>query len=479
MENPRMLLARSLPHLIKIGGTTEPSVSGERLCASYMHLWPDFLAQVRAACNSLSFTSDISLTDSPEGDFYFVGSGVGLTTRFTRHISDPVAKALSVSNLPLKFGDIQAIKETPIVIPDITLAIFDTGVPLSSHTATLIAAGELKTWWTVDLEEFTVRSDLETRTYLEPYIGQVVSYMRRFHLRYGFLSTYKSTVFVKREDDFCFHLSMPINKESTNPSLRECFAGFAAIAAQNPDYEEVEQVDTRLLRSSRAPGVVSSFRTSGYRSRFSDPTNPLVSINNITTESIVIGSNGVATCLVECIELLSSPRLGHKKAVFEVEYGGMRYIAKCWSRDQDESAANEFAVYERLHQRQPTGSEFFTRLVFSGEIICSTHFPEGRILLLEKVPGKQLFGIWNTLSFAEKAHIYSQCSSAIQMLRSISIRLVDSGKHNVLYDRQSGKVTLVDFEAVVDLSGQAWTSLKPELPSIFGVSGMSEFIHGG
>ena len=106
-------------------------------------------------------------------------------------------------------------------------------------------------------------------------------------------------------------------------------------------------------------------------------------------------------------------------------------------------------------------------------------FPKGRILLLDRVPGQQLFGIWNSLPFGEKALIYSECSSATQILRSISIRLVDSGKHNILYDRQSGKVTLVDFEAVVDLSGQTWTSLNPELASIFGVSGMSEFIYGG
>lgn len=267
MENPRTLLARSLPHLTQIRGTTEPepSVSSERICASYMHLWPNFQAQVLAAFNSLTFTGNVSLTDSPEGEFYFVGSELGLTTRFARHVCDAVGKALSVSNLPLQFGDIHAIRQHPLVIPDVTLAIFGSEGPSSSTPATLIAAGELKTWWTVDLEEITVRSGLDTRRYLEPYIGtslkvclfessfsnnfigQVVSYMRRFHLRYGFLSTYKSTVFVKREDDFRFHLSMPVSDDSTNPSLRECFAGFATIASQDPIYEERDQIDTRFV----------------------------------------------------------------------------------------------------------------------------------------------------------------------------------------------------------------------------------------
>ncbi|KAJ5229439.1 hypothetical protein N7489_010147 [Penicillium chrysogenum] len=471
MENPRTLLARRLPTLTQLGGTTEPSVSRERLCASYMRVWPDFQQQALEACSSITFTGDVSVTDSPEGDLYFVGSELGLTTRFARHVCDAVSKALSVSNLPLQFGDMQAIRQNPLIIPGVTLAI------LGSNPARLIAAGVLKTWWTVDLEEITVTSDLDVRRYLEPFIGQAVAYMRRFKLRYSFLSTYKSTVFIKREDDFCFRLSMPISEDATNPSLRECFVGFAAIAAQDPVYEEDTRIDTRLLHSSRQPGFVSSPRASAYRSRLGDSTDS--PILPITTESMLIGSDGVASHIVNCVELLSSPRLGHQKAVFEVESGGVRYIAKCWSHDRRESASNEFEVYERLHELRPSGFERFTRLVFSGDIICSAQFPEGKILLLEKVPGEQLFGIWNSLPVAEKAHVFNECSSAIQTLRSISIRLLDSGRHNILYDRMSGKVTLVDFEAIDDLGGVRVTSLNPELVSIFGVTGMSQFIHSG
>ncbi|KAJ5867218.1 hypothetical protein N7534_001771 [Penicillium rubens] len=482
MENSRTLLARRLPTLTQLGGTTEPSVSRERLCASYMRVWPDFQQQALEACSSITFTGDVSVTDSPEGDLYFVGSELGLTTRFARHVCDAVSKALSVSNLPLQFGDMQAIRQNPLIIPGVTLAI------LGSDPARLIAAGVLKAWWTVDLEEITVTSDLDVRRYLEPFIGasfksagvnrfsnnttgQAVAYMRRFKLRYSFLSTYKSTVFIKREDDLCFRLSMPISEDATNPSLRECFAGFAAIAAQDPVYEEDTRIDARL------PGFVSSPRPSAYRSRLGDSTySP---IPPITSESMLIGSDGVASHIVNCVELLSSPRLGHQKAVFEVESGGVRYIAKCWSHDRRESASNEFEVYERLHELRPSGFERFTRLVFSGDIICSAQFPEGKILLLEKVPGEQLFGTWNSLPVAEKAHVFNECSSAIQTLRSISIRLLDSGRHNILYDRMSGKVTLVDFEAIDDLGGVRVTSLNPELVSIFGVTGMSQFIHSG
>jgi hypothetical protein len=67
MENPRTLLARRLPTLTKLGGTTEPSVSRERLRASYMRVWPDFERQALEACSSITFTRDVSVTDSPEG----------------------------------------------------------------------------------------------------------------------------------------------------------------------------------------------------------------------------------------------------------------------------------------------------------------------------------------------------------------------------------------------------------------------------
>jgi hypothetical protein len=88
-------------------------------------------------------------------------------------------------------------------------------------------------------------------------------------------------------------------------------------------------------------------------------------------------------------------------------------------------------VYERLHELRPSGFEPFARLVFSGDIICSANFPEDRTLLLEKVSREQLFDIWNELPFAEKAQVFSECNSAIRMLRSIDIRQVDAAQHSL------------------------------------------------
>lgn len=60
--------------------------------------------------------------------------------------------------------------------------------------------------------------------------------MRRNRLKYGFLSTHSTTVFIRRTGDYRFEFSLPIDKHATNPSLRECFMGFCAIAAQDAGY---------------------------------------------------------------------------------------------------------------------------------------------------------------------------------------------------------------------------------------------------
>lgn len=55
-------------------------------------------------------------------------------------------------------------------------------------------------------------------------------------LRFGFLSTYNSTVFVKRAADTSFLLSPPIKHDTVQPSLRQIFAGFCLMALSEPKY---------------------------------------------------------------------------------------------------------------------------------------------------------------------------------------------------------------------------------------------------
>lgn len=62
--------------------------------------------------------------------------------------------------------------------------------------------------------------------------------MRLSHVRYAFFTTYTSTVFVKRVNDFSFRLSRPFPHNSQNPSVRELFFGFSLMALSDPNYDE-------------------------------------------------------------------------------------------------------------------------------------------------------------------------------------------------------------------------------------------------
>lgn len=56
------------------------------------------------------------------------------------------------------------------------------------------------------------------------------------------------------------------------------------------------------------------------------------------------------------------------------------------------------------------------------------------------------------------------------MLRRLGIYLLDSGPHNVLFDRESGRVTMIDFEQYrMCMDEKRKRSLDaPELVTIFG-----------
>lgn len=131
---------------------------------------------------------------------------------------------------------------------------------------------------------------------------------------------------------------------------------------------------------------------------------------------------------VDCLKPLTPRKIRHKRGVFMVQSGETQYIAQIGaglmiklkgmslfmtSGVGDTHLCLEYLShwvnmrsYERLHQNQTDGYHFPTRSSFFRGIICSSRFPQsGCILLLKKAPGKQPFGIWDTLSDDEKEQI--------------------------------------------------------------------------
>ncbi|KAK2792654.1 hypothetical protein FQN51_001626 [Onygenales sp. PD_10] len=419
MESAADLISRPLPTLLRFEGTTgttEPSVSAERVSAELLRLWPNFFERVAEVLQSVDLSPQIDSIDAVEREFFSVGSELGLAGRVAQNLCIPVAKALAAAHLPnFRLGDAQAIGHTQ-GLPDV-IGFLSRDVSLGQDEPLLVLAMELKTDWTFPLGSLPVTLPIDRRRSLERHVGQIVMYMRLNDLRYSVLSTYQSTVFIRRVSDYRFELSLPVKRGATGPSVRECLLALCVMAASDTSY--VEDPDFNPMRS----GV---------------------------------------------------------KATFEVDYEGQKAIAKCWSKDLYESYGIETAVYEKLQEMHPEGYDVFASILAHGNIICSSLFPSGYILLLTTKEGEQVSQIWDQLENVDKNRIGDQCRRAVSFLRRIPVYSGDAGKHNLLYSVSSKTMTMLDFEAVgVPTPAEVAILDASELYMIFGEVVMREPMIGG
>jgi hypothetical protein len=74
-----------------------------------------------------------------------------------------VAKALSVTELGLAFGDLQTTVHPHSDVPDIVL--------LALPRLNVLAVGVLKTYWTVELEKYPVSGGPANMAIMQPHFG--------------------------------------------------------------------------------------------------------------------------------------------------------------------------------------------------------------------------------------------------------------------------------------------------------------------
>ncbi|KUM66252.1 hypothetical protein ACN42_g862 [Penicillium freii] len=462
MQTADQVLASPLPLIRQARGTSHPSVSTEWLHQRFIHQWTTFDQEIRSALASLDLTFQIAHIDSPS-EVYLVGNEIGLSGRFVNNVCDPVARILMRASQPaIVMGDVQAFEApTSDVIPDVSI-----GVTLFSNDsqAQVKIVGELKTYWTVALDRFSL-SDPVTLVQFLPHLGQLVARMRKFGLSYGFLSTYRGTVFVKRTADFAFYVSPPIRDRATNLSVRQCFAGFCILAEEGHDY--IEGSDFRAERLRGQDGLQASLRPSGLRDVSVSEGSLVTGLNvNVTPNTIILGHQGGALSFLNVSRGISPPSQTDK-ALFEIEYQGTHQIVKCWSPRHDRASNAECAVYERLSDSRPRGYDVFANMILAGNILCSSLFPKGRALVLPYKDGQILAHVWDELSNRERTHVREECEKAIRILRSLSIYVPDAGKHNVLYQRETGAVTMLDFETAMECPRSEQVPYA-ELRSLFG-----------
>ncbi|KAK9623668.1 hypothetical protein V6Z94_004575 [Aspergillus fumigatus] len=458
MEPAQTQLARPLPPLCLKAGTSNPSIYSDHLALTFMSEWHSFREDALQVFREAGVSHNVPFHD--ETELYTVGNEFGVSGRFVRNLCDPVMKALEPlpSMASIRFADFQAISTPGDVVPDVCLGLVAV-VPTPDNVHLV---GEVKTPWTIP-DAYIHLNRPNTSYHLEPLIGQLVAQMRACSLRFGFL------VFVKRAADSSFLLSPPIKYKAREPSLRQLFAGFVLMALSEPKYFESPSFQPRDLRGP-PPLRVSAplLRNPDY------PAPALTSeLDSVTSNSVIVNTDGSSTTVINCVRRLSDARVKFK-ATWLATMNGTPVILKCWQPKYEELFDAEAEVYHRLWTQRPAGLHNFTNWILRGDIVCSSIFPSGYVLVLEHRDGMRLDRLWHTLSNTERAQVQSQCLNSVHALRQVTVRLDDAGMHNILYNRESGVIALLDFESAQVVESHSVVPVNHEMGAIFG----SDFLLG-
>ncbi|KOS37533.1 hypothetical protein ACN38_g11670 [Penicillium nordicum] len=258
-------------------------------------------------------------------------------------------------------------------------------------------------------------------------------------------------------------MSLPIARDASNPSLRQCFLALGVVASKDWKFIEPPDFNIAQLRVPTGPSLQASIRPSAFRNQIGTKEEMP---DMLGSSSILYGADdGLATTFVNCKRIIQQSSV---KAIYEVTWDGKPAIAKCWSPSGVERFADEARTYENIHAQRPAGFEFFPSLLSIGKICCSSIFPRGYIIVMTKVDGERLDKQWNQLSGSVKEHIRLEIYKAIKVLRRASTIVIDSGMHNVLYDRETNAVTMVHFELMQACEEDTMSPDEPEMFSIFG-----------
>lgn len=97
--------------------------------------------------------------------------------------------------------------------------------------------------------------------------AQLVKYMRSSKLKFGFLSTYEWTIFIRRTGPCHFDMSLPIARDASNPSLRQCLLALGVLASR--DWKFIEPPDFNIaqvsFRGSNSGNLLTSDPSSAFR----------------------------------------------------------------------------------------------------------------------------------------------------------------------------------------------------------------------
>ncbi|KAJ5186504.1 hypothetical protein N7449_011268 [Penicillium cf. viridicatum] len=245
MITGRTLLRKPLPPLDVGPYHTTSSALHEGRFFGTLHNWPNFFQDVKQFENNQDWSPSLlgwSLQSRRvDTEFVAIGDEHGLQGRFQQSVGQVVGSVLNAQNIAVKFGDFKSADIASVypgytLTPDVALISTD---PVDINQ--IKAVGELKSPW-VNEHKFKKYPTAQRKAKL---FAQLIGYMLDLQLRYGFMSNYDGTVFLRqvfKNGEWVVEYS-PVVEASFDgsdtmgnepPSLRQCFAYLSSLASVQP-----------------------------------------------------------------------------------------------------------------------------------------------------------------------------------------------------------------------------------------------------
>ncbi|KAJ5608126.1 hypothetical protein N7537_004745 [Penicillium hordei] len=195
------LLQQALPGIIIGPNFTRSNAIHDIRYVGPLRRWATFNNEATATFQNTNWSPvplSSSLVNSPTlgplaNEHIRCGDETGLQGRFDERVGQVLGAIFDVNNIDLVFGDFKCTtnalnyRKTPDV-----MIMRPNG---SSHVV-----GEMKTFWVYDhqLERIVSQFDLGEDNLLRQVLGQIAQYMEDLDLKFGFISTYNETLFLRQ-----------------------------------------------------------------------------------------------------------------------------------------------------------------------------------------------------------------------------------------------------------------------------------------
>ncbi|KAK6501732.1 hypothetical protein TWF481_009559 [Arthrobotrys musiformis] len=513
METIEELLSHPLAQILCTPGTRNSGPGSSKhdfIDRNLLFPWKSFTTEVQNTIKNADLSNKLTVTDHPEGELVMVGNKHGLIGRFQANVRSVLGRAFNASPNEklnrIRFGDSQVVSSyRDMGEADVLMVTYPL---LQPQRTTCRVVGLFKTFWTQEYIGYARASEISTPDYsdndngvdprvglicLESPIGQLSRYMVKRKLRYGFLSTYEHTIFVKRTGRTRFEISDPIKWDDVSPTVRQCFFHIGTLGAGDDySYHDSDTEETlQMLRRGRlnekgapltnfpndccdtpgdTPGechgddededhggqVVAG--PSGEQTTRPAPSEMEAATHNITTavgtpemttfhlkgltvQSVIFGEGRISQHFFEIQKTLHTNSKRGKRVLVGT-FNGVERIAKYFPATEIESYRDERDAYLILPQ-----TRHFPQMLAFGDIVLSQDLRDGHIIILSKEKGVPLdYEMIDEMIQSERLLVREGIISAVRVLRSAGARHGDPGPQNVLWDRDSGHLVMLDFE---------------------------------